>query len=400
MSLKVIIAGGGIGGLAAALGLRAAGCETVVLERTGVLDREEDLRAHGSGLTLFPNGTAVLEPLGVFDHFPPRKVTMTEMCFRSKSGMLIRRDDYQELSTRFGHPVFPIGRADLFLALADTYGRAEMNWGQQVASFADDGMKVTVTTTSGEVHVGDVLVGADGLHSAVRRQLLNDGPPRFRGTVSYRGVATRAPEGMPVGTGGNSWGTGDEFGWMPMIDGRVYWYASALGTESELGETDGDVLKRQVAKQYASYHQPIPALIDATPPETLIFHALFDRPPVERWGKGRVTLLGDAAHPMLPHIAQGANQAIEDGFVLARALKNPADVPAALRGYEAARLPRTQGIAKHAERAGGSIFVDKPFKVFMRDRGARFGMRRMGIKRWDSILLGASVPAIVPGATT
>jgi 2-polyprenyl-6-methoxyphenol hydroxylase-like FAD-dependent oxidoreductase len=395
MSRTIVIAGGGIGGLTAALLLDRAGWNTVVLERTDFADRDEDLRAHGSGLSLFPNGTAVLAPLGVFDRLPPQVVEISELCFRTKEGGLIRRDDYDEIRARFGHPVFPVGRSDLFLALAETYGRERIRWGQQVARFTDTGSRVVVETSGGDQVIADALIGADGLHSAVRRQLLGSETPRYRGTISWRGLAPHTPEGMTVGSGGNSWGRGDEVGWMPMIDGRVYWYASALGAEDELQGLDGATLHAQVLDRFGSYHRPFPDLVRITAPETLIGHALYDRAPVSTWGTGNVTLLGDAAHPMLPHIAQGANQAIEDAFVLAQKLGSSGDVARSLREYEQVRIPRTNAVAKRADQAGSSIHRDKPFQIFLRDRIAKFAMGRAGVRRWDPVLLGASIPSPV-----
>jgi 2-polyprenyl-6-methoxyphenol hydroxylase-like FAD-dependent oxidoreductase len=194
-----------------------------------------------------------------------------------------------------------------------------------------------------EVH-GDLLVGADGVHSVVRATLHGGQPPTYAGYTAWRAVVPFDTERLQAG---ESWGRGARFGRVGMSGGRVYWYATANAPE---GQRNADE-KAALLDLFRGWHAPIPALIEATAPGAILRNDIYDRPPLKTWGRGRITLLGDAAHPMTPNLGQGGCQAIEDAWVLARALaRDPS--PQGLRRYEAARHPRTRRFVLESWRFG------------------------------------------------
>ena len=208
----------------------------------------------------------------------------------------------------------------------------------------------------------DAVVGADGLRSIVREGLGTPGALRYSGYTAWRGIAGFDTAGLMAG---ESVGCGQRFGLVPISGNRVYWYAAANVPEGQ--REPPDQAKARLTAMFAAWHDPIPALIRVTDPAAILRNNIYDRDPADRWGSGRITLLGDAAHPMTPNLGQGACQAIEDALVLARELGQGSDVEAALRRYEAQRLPRTRLVSIASRRAGQMFQIESPALCRMRD---------------------------------
>jgi 2-polyprenyl-6-methoxyphenol hydroxylase-like FAD-dependent oxidoreductase len=201
----------------------------------------------------------------------------------------------------------------------------------------------TVKLADGREEAADVIVGADGLRSRVRASLLREEPPRYD-YLARRGVV--AEQLVPSGQWSESWGDGARFVLIDIGRGRLYWFATKNGPENEPNGGRAELLER-----FAAWHEPIGRVIETTPEEAILYNAVYDREPADRWSFGRVTLLGDAAHPTTPGVGQGAGQAIEDAVVLARCLSGYQPVEAALAEYERRRRPRTKTILKLSRRA-------------------------------------------------
>jgi 2-polyprenyl-6-methoxyphenol hydroxylase-like FAD-dependent oxidoreductase len=320
---EAIVVGGGIGGLSAAIGLHGIGWEVTVLEQA------PELTAVGAGISLWPNALRSLETLGI------RLDKLQEQSsggLHDRKGRRITRWDADAFRRHHGRPLAAIHRADLIESLLDALPAGSVHTG-------------TAVTDVGDLDA-DVIVAADGIHSGLRNQLWPRHPaPVYSGSTAFRAV-TALPHSTELST---TWDDGAEVGVIPLHDGRVYWWASYV---AEAGIRHEDP-KAYLRERFGGWHQPIPELIDATKPETLLHHDLYLLgTPLPSYVKGRVALLGDAAHAMPPFLGQGGCQAIEDAVVLAAALSTTEDVDAALKGYDEQRRPRSQSVVKSSIQAG------------------------------------------------
>jgi 5-methylphenazine-1-carboxylate 1-monooxygenase len=364
--MKVLIAGGGIGGLVTALRLERAGIEARVFESVA------EVRPLGVGINLLPHSVRVLTALGLAGRLAETGIETSELIYFNKLGQLIWREP-RGLAAGYRWPQYSIhrGRLQMILleAVIERLGAGAVRTGCHLDSFAERGDRVEATfvnRATGEtvaVETGDALVGADGIHSRVRRQFYPDErEPKFSGRLLWRGVT----ESEPFLTGRSMFMAGyaeQKFVAYPIsaetaARGRslVNWVAE-LNVGAAYAGTPRD-WNRQVEKSvflpaFESWRfdwLDIPALIEGAGP--VYEFPMIDRDPVERWSFSRVTLLGDAAHPMYPIGSNGASQAILDAPALVEALTAEADVAAALRQYEQARLKPTAEIVLANRRQG------------------------------------------------
>jgi 2-polyprenyl-6-methoxyphenol hydroxylase-like FAD-dependent oxidoreductase len=333
--VRVIVVGGGIGGLCAAIALRRAGDEVTVLERTGRLE------AAGAGITLFSNAMRALEHLGM------RGAVAERAAAAGKVAILLA--DGRELASTppdLFEGAVALPRGELQEVLAQAAG--EVRLGMEVVGLDDS----IVRLADGSDEEGDLVVGADGVHSVVRRQLWPDAAPRFAGYTAWRGVVE-----SPVDPGrwSESWGSGERFGLIDLGRGRAYWFATKNAREGEGDEPGGR--REELLRRFRGWHAPIAAVLDAAREDTILRNDVYYLDPLPAWSKGRVVLLGDAAHATTPGIGQGAAQAIEDAVVLSRAIAAHDDVSAALADYEAKRRSRAERVLKMSRRAdkGGQL---------------------------------------------
>jgi 2-polyprenyl-6-methoxyphenol hydroxylase-like FAD-dependent oxidoreductase len=347
---RAIVVGAGIGGLTAAVALAHAGYLVTVDEQA------PELRAAGAGLTLWPNALSALGELGLDG--PVEAVGAPDLAgtIRQPDGTPLATFAPGVLRERLGGPVLGLTRADLQTVL---HGEAErvatLRLGRRCTGADPDG---TVHYADGTSERADLVVGADGLHSAVRTSLLGDGPPRYAGYTSWRGLA--GYDG-PL-EAGEAWGCGERFGLVPLGRGRVYWFAVANAPEG-----GPSVPHAQLRARFGGWHEPIGAVLAATPPDAVLRTDIYDRRVPRRWSRGCVVLLGDAVHPMTPNLGQGACTAIEDALVLARCLRAlPLD--RGLAAYTARRRPRTRAIVRDARLLGAAAQADGAWSCRARDR--------------------------------
>jgi 2-polyprenyl-6-methoxyphenol hydroxylase-like FAD-dependent oxidoreductase len=334
--LRVLVVGGGIGGLAAGIALRRVGIEATVFEQA------RELEAVGAGIGLASNAVQALERLGVADQVRARGEVAETLVARKPSG-----NSVIELSLA-GRGMLGVHRADLQEVLAGALG-AGLRLGAACTGFRDDGERVSVSLDGGEQVEGDVLVGADGLRSKTRAWLLQDGEPAYVGYTGWRAV-TELDDASLQGRMSETWGRGVRFGLIPIGRGRLYWFVSESRPEPEAPVLRGD--KDRLERLLVGWHDPIQAAIASTPEEVISGTGIYTRRPARTWGRERVTLLGDAAHPMTPDLSQGAAQALEDAVVLAASLRDVEDPEIGLRAYEALRRRRTAPIVKRSRAAG------------------------------------------------
>jgi 2-polyprenyl-6-methoxyphenol hydroxylase-like FAD-dependent oxidoreductase len=329
--VRVIVVGAGIGGLSLAIGLRRAGHEPVVLEQAPRVE------AVGAGITLFGNATYALDRLGVRDAVVARGSAPTRSAVLTSSGRALT-----ELPTDLLEGVVAIHRADLHAALLDHVDDVRLDF--RVEQVEQEGTRVVVRDASGVEHEGDLLVGADGLRSAVRAAI-SDVTPQYGGYVAWRGVV---PAPAAAGELTESWGVGERFGLVDIGRGRTYWFATKNAPEGQADEPGGR--KAELLRRFGGWHAPIPAMLEAVAEDAILRNDIFFLPPLPSWHDGRIVLLGDAAHAATPGVGQGAAQAIEDAVVLSSVLSRGGDVELALREYETTRQPRTRLIQKASRR--------------------------------------------------
>jgi salicylate hydroxylase len=339
--VSVGIAGGGIGGLAAALSLLQRGFDVRVYEQA------RELSEVGAGIQISPNATRILHRLGLADAFAGLGVRPVAWHQRrwQDGRTLLYSPIGDAVVDAFGFPHYQMHRADVLATLVRALPAECLRVSHRLVAFDDHGDGVTLAFENGESAEVDVLVGADGIHSTVQRLLFGEQRPRFTGCIAYRGLIpaerVAAPE-IPVEA--QVWlGPTRHFVHYWVQEGRLLNFVGLIDRDTWTREswTDrGEVA--DVLAAYEGWHPQVRAILESVE-ETFIW-ALFDRAPLEHWSRGRVTLLGDACHPMLPFMAQGSAQAIEDGAALTACLAQTADVPAALRRYETVRLPRASRI--------------------------------------------------------
>jgi len=332
-----------------------------------VLERAAAIHPAGAGLALQPNAMAVLASLGLDDAVAAAGAALSRAVLLDPSGRSLGPETrFERIFERSTARVVALHRARLHDVLLAAAGDTVVRTGVRVTGYAQTGDRVAVHTDDGTTLDADVLVGADGLHSAVRAQLTGDGPPRYAGYTSWRGV-TPAGSVPPPDRVTETWGRGERFGVVDIGFGEIYWFAVA---DAPPGGADGDV-RAELRARFGRWHAPVPSVLEATPADRIIRTDIYDREPIARWHDGRVVLLGDAAHPMTPNLGQGAAQAIEDAGVLATSLATAATVPLALRTYELARVGRTSTFVRASRRFGDVAQWRHPVAVFARDLAMR-----------------------------
>jgi len=349
-ALKVLIAGGGIGGITAALTLRRHGIDAALFEQA------EAFRQVGAGIQISSNAVRVLRGLDLSEALARVAVYPEARDYRAwdTGERLFWTPLGARAEAHFGAPYYHVHRADLLDVLLGGLGDADFHLNARVESFEQDASGVAVTLADGRSFAGDVLIGADGIHSLVRARLFGAERPRYTGNVAWRGLVPAeqvAHLDLQRVTGV----------WMGPNRSIVQYYVSAGQTFNWIGISRSAQPAREswlaegktedALAEYAGWHSTIRAVIGATP--RVLRQALYDREPLPDWRVGRVVLLGDAAHPMLPFYAQGAAQSIEDAAVLAGCLaRSPQDPSGALERYVRLRQPRTawmQGLSRREE---------------------------------------------------
>jgi 2-polyprenyl-6-methoxyphenol hydroxylase-like FAD-dependent oxidoreductase len=331
---QAIVVGGGIGGLAAALALHRIGWQATVLERA------PELSEIGAGMSQAPNALRALTELGVGRQARSVGVpTHASGNLRMPDGRYLQRARPTDTSA-----LLAFHRADLHQVLLQALPADWVRTGAEVTIVRQDDRSVTVAYGGIELNA-ELVIAADGIHSTVRRLLWPDAPPpRFLGRTAWLGIAEIAdlPGSITLGPGGY-------FLIHPIARGRAYW---AYVTTAEEPGIRYDQEKTEVTRRAGTWHEPIPQLIEATPDETIIHIDIRDLDPLPTYVRGRIALLGDAAHAMSPDRGQGAGQSIEDAVVLAAALADEPTIDDALTRYDTERRPRTQATARGARTDG------------------------------------------------
>ena len=347
---EVIIIGAGIGGLAAALSLQRAGVQVRLYEQSQTLGEV------GAGLSISPNGALGLKSLGVFDEFREVAYAPDEQAVRHyRTGRVLATVPRGlRLEETYGERYYVVHRADLHRVLADAVlanDPAAIVTGHRFADLQQDGSGVSVRFDNGEWRRAEAMIGADGVRSRVRSTLFGAEEVRFTGFIAWRGLvpmehvpaeALDPPSQIFIGPG-------HMINRYPVRGGRLLnfvAFAERSGWEDEGWSIPARV--EELAEEFRDWHPWVTGIIAAVPPENLFKWALCARSPLMRWVRGRAAVLGDAAHPLLPYLGQGAVMAIEDAVLLGRAVQEAADMPEALARYEGARVGRARFVVERS----------------------------------------------------
>jgi 2-polyprenyl-6-methoxyphenol hydroxylase-like FAD-dependent oxidoreductase len=355
---RAVVIGAGIGGLAAAAGLGAAGWEVSLFERGASLEPV------GAGLALAPNGLRALDTVGAGDELRALAVPQEIGIRRADGRWLMRSTTGQMIADRFGDPVILVSRAAVVDALAARVPAGVVSLGATVTAVEPGGEEAArVVTTAGDLDA-DLVVAADGIGSATRAALFPGHPGlRYAGFTTWRLITGPVDGPVPMA---ESWGRGTVFGVMPLSDGRVYCYAAAPAAPDTRAADE----LAELTRIFGTWHEPIPRLLAGARSQDVLHHDVAElATPLPSFARGRVALLGDAAHPMTPNLGQGACQALEDAAVLSRmaAKSEPAAVAEMLSRYSAARLPRTSDVVRWSRRAGTMATWSSPPAVALRN---------------------------------
>ncbi len=378
--MRVVVIGAGMGGLAAAVALRQAGADVVVLEQTPAL------REVGAGLSLWPNAVHGLRRLGLWDAIEAAGAHVSDNDILDSRGAVLHGSSMQPVEERFGEPVTMVHRADLHSLLRAPLDNQTLRLGARCVHLAQDPGGVEVTLADGSAVRGDVVVGADGLRSVVRASTLADGPPRYSGLTAWRSVVAVDPHIADEVHGSESWAAGSVFGMQRLAGNRVYWYAATRATQGETASPAGH--RADLLRRFGTWHHPIPALLNATEEAAVLRGDLYDRPAPRSLVSGRVALLGDAAHPMLPYLGQGACQAIVDGVALAVAVSTTPDSRTALEAYSARRLAPVTAAVNQSRRVARVAHLRAPLAVAMRRAVLRASPPSSALRQLEPVLAG------------
>ncbi len=360
---RAVIVGAGIGGLAAALALERAGFEVVVLEQA------ETVRELGFALLLAANAMRALRLLGVADRVLAGSEVAAVGELRAHDGRVLKRVSLASIQRSTGEAAACALRTVVHGALLEALQRTEIRTSARVVGFEHEGSTAVVRLSDGTRVEAPVLIGADGIHSTVRRAIAGDALRRS-GLCAWRGVVHGGFDG---GAGAQIFGRGTEAGIARAGGGAVYWYVSTKLGDARTHARAGTVPKDAVLEATLGMDAELRALIERTEPANLRYDELFDRKPLTHWRQQRATLLGDAAHPMLPHAGQGAAQALEDAVVLGRCLASDRDIEAALDRYERLRIPRTTHVVATARRNASVATTGSGVLCKLRDLLLQYG---------------------------
>jgi 2-polyprenyl-6-methoxyphenol hydroxylase-like FAD-dependent oxidoreductase len=339
MAQQILVIGAGISGLATAVALQRRGKDVTVIE-------ERADASSGAGISIWPNALAALDEIGLGDAVRDAGGRVTVGAMRWHDGSWLRHPSPQRLVKALGEPLVVIQRSALTKVLADALADGILHTGLSARELVTTADGVRVTLSDASTRDASAVIGADGTRSVVARHLNGRLDDHYVGYTAWRGVAdcTIDPD-----VAGEVLGPGIEFGHVPLGSDRTYWFATERAPE---GHTSPQGEHAYLQDRFASWADPIPAVLAATPPHDVLRNDLYDRDQARQWSRGPVVVLGDAAHPMRPHLGQGGCQGLEDAAVLARFVDGDDNLAAAFARFAAFRRPRVRALVRESKLIG------------------------------------------------
>lgn len=360
---KIFITGGGIAGLTLSLFLDPNKFEITLFEKNS------NTTEVGAAISVFPNALSVLKVAGILPEILLNAGEIRKSNLMTWDGKIIVKS---HLKSEF--PIICMHRKDLHSILSK-YSKATIIKGKQVLDFENQIQNVNVKFSDGSQDWCDLLIGADGLHSIIRKQLIDDGEPIFHGSNVWRGIIQ---SNFELGYGSESWGVRKRFGIVPIREGYYGWWATIEENQKE-GDEPNTHDKLKIA--FKDWHDPIPDFISNT--EDIIKNSLVDRKLVAGWSQGRVVLIGDAAHPTTPNLGQGGCMAMEGALTLSRCLDKYGISKEALEKYEALHFPRAKQIVNDSRRFGKLAGIKSLIGIAIRNTGFKLTPGSISQKIFD-----------------
>ena len=326
------ILGGGIAGLTAAIALKQKGMRVTVFEAAA------EIKPLGAGLLLAANAVKGYERLGIAEKIIARGRLLPTFSILDQQGRVITSADAEKIGQKYGLHNFAIHRAELHTALLAELEPDQVQTGKRVTGFEhlNDGT-IELHFSDDSTHRTDVLIVAEGIHSAIRRQLLPESEPRYAGYTCWRAVIDTPSALTGLSVASETWGTDGRFGIVPLAGDKIYWFACINARQNDPLLRDYKVVDLQRVLQH--FHQPVRTILENTRDADLIWNDIIDLKPIRRFAFGDIVLIGDAAHATTPNMGQGACQAIEDAIVLADELGKHADPGARSRARASSARP-------------------------------------------------------------
>jgi 2-polyprenyl-6-methoxyphenol hydroxylase-like FAD-dependent oxidoreductase len=358
---RALIVGGGIGGLATAYGLVRQGRDVLVFEQAGDV-RKIQL---GGGFHIWTNAARALQRLGLYERVQAIGAPLDATDYLTAAGKPLASWPVAEIARENGVIDVGVSRQDLQALLVEAVGGDRLRLGARCIGFEQDGEGVRLRLSDGSEERGSLLIGADGLRSTVRTQIHGEHEPRYAGYTQWQSLIPDQGYALPPRAERVLFGAGSRAVLHHVGGERLFWaavlYGEPNGPEAQAG-------KDALLKRFTGWQEPVAAAIAATPREQIARLQIYDRKPISNWGDGRVTLLGDAAHPMTTNLSQGACQTLEDAAVLVRCLGEREDIVPALRSYEQARIKRTSPVVKQSALLARTGSLKRPLACAARNR--------------------------------
>lgn len=358
-TIHIAISGAGIAGLCVAIALRKLGCNVVIFEAA------PEIKPLGAGLVLAANAIKGLQRIGIADKVIPAGQALTRFSILTNEGRTLSQGDSEALNRRFGLSNFVIHRGDLHRILLEELNDVTLQTGKKATGVEQNTEGVTLHFQDNTRYKADYLIVADGVHSAIRQQLLPGSSPRYAGYTCWRAVVENP--GIALSHATETWGPAGRMGIVPLRNQQIYWYLCVNAPQNSV-----EMKALKVADLYQSlcnYHAPIPQILEASSDDQLLWNDIVDVKPIRQYAFNRILLTGDAAHATTPNMGQGACQAIEDAAVLMDVWEKQAgESPEAMfRTVEKRRLPRATMIVERSWQLGKIAQWEHPWLVTLRN---------------------------------